>query len=53
MQHRAPALYHQYVGRFLPSERPAAADFGPDCTLSERLLANMDADDAERSRQAA
>jgi hypothetical protein len=51
IQRRAPRLYHQYIGRFLPAERSEA--FDEHCTLSERLLANMDADDLEQQRQMA
>jgi hypothetical protein len=50
---RAPDLYHAYVGRLLP-ERPQAEAFDEECTLSQRLLANMDADDrSQRAAQAA
>ena len=50
MQQRAPALFHTYLGRLLPTD-PSGASFDDDTPLSERLLANVDAD--ERSRRVA
>ena len=50
VQRRAPKLYHAYVGWLLPPDVPAD-HFDDECTLSQRLLANLDAD--ERSQRAA
>ena len=44
IQRRAPKLYHAYLGRLLPPQPPIES-FDDNCALSERLLANMDADE--------
>jgi len=49
MQLRAPQLYYQHVGRFLPSEERVFEDE----SLADRLLANYDADKAESARRVA
>jgi len=51
MQRRAPQLYHQYVGCFLTSD--GVPQVFQDESLSERLLANYEADEAARARRVA
>ena len=55
IQARAPALYHEYVGKLLPAGGLAVASgrhcFDEDTPLSERLLANID--EELRSKQVA